>query len=51
MPRQNSPNRVDDTVARAGQPPRRRRRTWPFVLILLLAWGAIFGGIFFSRFL
>jgi penicillin-binding protein 1A len=37
---------------RAGQPPRpRRRRSWPYVVILVLAWGIIFGGIFFSRFL
>jgi penicillin-binding protein 1A len=51
MPRQKFPNRMDDTDARATPRPPRRRRTWPFVLILLLVWGAIFGGIFFSRFL
>ena len=49
MPRQNAPHRVDETAA--GTPPRRRRRTWPYLVILLLAWGTIFGGIFFSRFL
>jgi penicillin-binding protein 1A len=39
--------------AERGAPPprRRRRRTWPYALVLVLAWGIIFGGIFFSRFL
>jgi penicillin-binding protein 1A len=39
--------------AERGEPPprRRRRRTWPYALVLVLSWGAIFGGIFFSRFL
>jgi penicillin-binding protein 1A len=31
--------------------PRKRHRVWPYALLLVLAWGAIFGGVFFSRFL
>ena len=30
---------------------KSRRATWPYVLLMLAAWGLIFGGIFFSRFL
>lgn len=54
MPRQDSrlDRRMAEIADRAGQPPRpRRRRSWPYVVILVLAWGIIFGGIFFSRFL
>ena len=37
---------------RAVTPPRaRRKRVWPYAVVLLAAWGVIFGGIFFSRFL
>src|SRR5579872_5284274 len=33
-------------------PPKQKRRvTWPYVLVMLLAWGLLFGGIFFSHFL
>jgi len=32
-------------------PRPRRRRTWPFAVVLVAAWGIIFGAIFFSRFL
>ena len=32
-------------------PAPRRRRVWPYAALLVVAWGAIFGGIFFSRFL
>ena len=28
-----------------------RKRAWPYALALVLAWGLIFGGVFFSRFL
>jgi len=28
-----------------------RRRVWPYALLLLLAWGAIFGAVFWSHFL
>src|SRR6201996_1657825 len=29
----------------------KRRRSWPYALLLLLAWGAIFGAVFWSHFL
>ena len=32
-------------------PPPRRKAAWPFVLVMLLAWCAIFGAIFYSNFL
>jgi len=32
-------------------PPPKRRATWPYVLVMLGAWGLIFGGLFFSHFL
>ena len=46
-------NKVDEIAERAATPPKpaKRHRTWPYVVVLLLAWGIIFGGIFFSRFL
>jgi penicillin-binding protein 1A len=31
--------------------PAKRRRSWPYVLLLLASWGIIFGAIIFSRFL
>src|SRR5580658_8534825 len=31
--------------------PARHRATWPYVLVMLGAWGVIFGGLFFSHFL
>ena len=36
-----------------GAPSRRprRRRVWPYAALLLLAWGVIFGAVFWSRFL
>jgi len=39
---------------RAPEPPPnkpRRKRAWPYALALVLAWGLILGGVFFSRFL
>ena len=43
------------SAARATMTTRRRRpkrkAAWPFVLVMLLAWGAIFGAIFYSHFL
>ncbi|HXC55584.1 MAG TPA: PBP1A family penicillin-binding protein [Rhizomicrobium sp.] len=40
---------------RASAPPPaakpRRRRVWPYAVMLLLAWGAIFGAVFWSHFL
>lgn len=36
----------------APPPPKpKRRRAWPYALAILLAWGIIFGAVFFSRFL
>jgi len=49
MPRQAArPERNEETERPA---PRKRHRVWPYALLLVLAWGTIFGGIFFSRFL
>jgi len=44
---------------RAGAPPPedapparpRRRATWPYVLVMIAAWGLIFGGLYVSHFL
>src|SRR5258708_7213317 len=30
---------------------KRRRATWPYVLLMLCGWGVIFAGLFFSHFL
>jgi penicillin-binding protein 1A len=30
-------------------PPPRRKRTWPYLLVLLTAWGAIFGSVMYFR--
>ncbi len=38
-------------MAVESQPAQRPRATWPYVLLMLVGWGVIFGGIFFSRFL
>jgi penicillin-binding protein 1A len=35
----------------APAPKAKRRATWPYVLVMLGAWGVIFGGLFFSHFL
>ena len=35
----------------APTPPRKARATWPYVLVMLAAWGVIFAGLFFSHFL
>jgi penicillin-binding protein 1A len=35
----------------APAPRAKRRATWPYVLVMLGAWGLIFGGLFFSHFL
>src|SRR6201995_6125771 len=32
-------------------PPKRKRRVWPYAVLLLVAWGAIFGAVFWSHFL
>jgi len=35
----------------ASAPKPKRKATWPYVLVMLGAWGVIFGGLFFSHFL
>src|SRR4051812_39401075 len=46
------PSRARRDEDDAPPPPKpRRRATWPYVLLMLGAWGLIFGGIFFSHFL
>jgi penicillin-binding protein 1A len=35
----------------APPPKPKRRRAWPYALLLLVAWGAIFGAVFWSHFL
>jgi len=48
----NKDRRVAEIADKAVEPPRPKKgRSWPYVVILVLAWGIIFGGIFFSRFL
>ncbi|HVW74141.1 MAG TPA: PBP1A family penicillin-binding protein [Rhizomicrobium sp.] len=38
--------------ARVAAPAKpKRKATWPYVLLMLGAWGVIFGGLFFSHFL
>src|ERR1700744_368764 len=38
--------------ARPAPPPKpRRKATWPYVLLMLGAWGVLFGGLVFSHFL
>ncbi len=43
-PRENAPPPPPPTKP-------KRRRAWPYALLLLLAWGAIFGAVFWSHFL
>src|ERR1700721_2689573 len=38
-------------LAAAPPPKPKARRTWPYAVALVLAWGAIFGAVVFSRFL
>ena len=39
-------------AAKPATPPKpKRKATWPYVLVMLGAWGVIFGGLFFSHFL
>jgi penicillin-binding protein 1A len=46
-----APKPARDDGGDAPPPRARRRSTWPYVVMMLLAWGLIFGGIFFARFL
>ena len=48
--------RIDAVATREAPPPQpadkpRKRRAWPYALALLLAWGAIFGALFYSHFI
>ena len=46
------PGRTAPGQARPAQPPKpKREATWPYVLMMLGAWGVIFAGLFFSHFL
>ncbi|HEY2008963.1 MAG TPA: PBP1A family penicillin-binding protein [Rhizomicrobium sp.] len=57
QPRKPSPGSFRPGAGRPGQtrptqPPKpKRKATWPYVLVMLGAWGVIFGGLFFSHFL
>lgn len=49
-------DRIDAISSRESAPPPapskpKKRRAWPYALLLLLAWGAIFGAVFWSHFL
>src|SRR5215469_3874843 len=47
-----SPGRARRGAGRPATPSRpKRKATWPYVLVMLLAWGVIFAGLFFSHFL
>ena len=51
-PRKRSPNPNSRPAPEHDAPrPARRRATWPYVLVMLAAWGLILGGLFVSRFL
>ena len=54
MARKQNPHRdwrADADDAAAPPPRRKQHRVWPYAALLLLAWGAIFAAIFWSRFL
>ncbi len=44
-------NKARRAKASAKSAKSRTRATWPYVLMMLGAWGVIFGGLFFSHFL
>ncbi|HEU0095777.1 MAG TPA: biosynthetic peptidoglycan transglycosylase, partial [Rhizomicrobium sp.] len=58
-PRPGPRGRAPNTTSRpatahtesAPKPSPKKRATWPYVLVMLAAWGVIFGGLFFSHFL
>jgi hypothetical protein len=49
-PRRRPEGPGDDEPPRTAPPPRRKR-VWPYIFVLLAAWGVIFGAVFFSRFI
>ncbi|HJW41885.1 MAG TPA: PBP1A family penicillin-binding protein [Rhizomicrobium sp.] len=52
MPRRgHSEPSLEEDQPRPAPPAKPRRRAWPYAVLLLLAWGAIFGAVFWSHFL
>src|SRR5258706_3463781 len=55
FPKDDEPSDPSDLVpvdyADPPEPAPRRRRSWPYLLAIVTAWGLIFGAVFFSRFL
>src|ERR1700761_3474145 len=47
IPRRATPRRERED---APSPPPKRKANWPYALVMLLAWGIIFGAVFFSHF-
>lgn len=47
----NAGARFFDEDDRPPPPKPRKRRIWPYVVLMLIAWGAIFGAIFWAHFL
>src|SRR5271155_2558983 len=43
------PSRKDQGRGREEAPPPKPRRTWPYVIVLLCAWGVIFGSVMYFR--
>ncbi len=41
----------DDEDENEFSEPERRKRIWPYVLVMLVVWGVIFGAVFWSHFL
>ncbi|HWX89554.1 MAG TPA: PBP1A family penicillin-binding protein [Rhizomicrobium sp.] len=50
-PRKRPPSGASRPAHADSPPGAKRRATWPYVLVMLGAWGLIFGGLFFSHFL
>ena len=51
MPREPSFHDQPPRPAAPPPPAKPRRRAWPYALMLLIAWGVIFGAVFWSHFL
>src|SRR4051794_20085930 len=52
-PSTGGPGGPASSAAHRGPPPRKpkKRRSWPYVFLMLVAWGAIFGAVFWSNFI
>jgi penicillin-binding protein 1A len=48
--RESAPEPEEDEAPQNEAPPKRPK-SWPYVLVMLLAWGAIGGGVFASHFI